>query len=121
MRSDLVPTTLEGTLDHLGEECSEVIKAIFKIRRFGPTATDPKTGKTYDNVLDLKNEIRDLEQCLSRLKTFNVEELYKNNDPSEVKGDGYENCVKCGSLIIHGINGSKSCSSRKCSNWYFYD
>lgn len=54
-------------LDHVVEECSEVTKAIIKIRRHGFVATDPFTSKQYNNQEDLQREVRDLMAALTRM------------------------------------------------------
>jgi hypothetical protein len=66
MRVDLFPKTTEGKLAHVEEECGEVIKALGKLHRFGETATDPKTGITYDNVVDLHEELKQLNGAIER-------------------------------------------------------
>lgn len=68
MREDVLPTTSEGRLTHLVEECSEVIKAVCKLQRFGGLAFDPVTGTTYDNITELCGEVRDLERAIRRWK-----------------------------------------------------
>jgi hypothetical protein len=47
-------------LDHLIEECSELIKAICKFKRFGPQITDSFTGQKYNNALDVITEMEDV-------------------------------------------------------------
>jgi len=47
------------------EECSEVIKSLCKLMRFGVTATDFKTGKVYNNLQDCRNEIKDIEAAIA--------------------------------------------------------
>jgi hypothetical protein len=66
MRVDLLPTTWDGRLARIEEECGETIKAIGKMHRFGRTATDPKTKIEYDNVSDLMAEIYDLRDAIDR-------------------------------------------------------
>ena len=66
MRADLLPTTWEGRLARVEEECGEVIKAIGKMHRFGRVATDPKTKKKYDNVADIMDEVSDLSDAVNR-------------------------------------------------------
>ena len=67
------PDTLEGKLDHVVEECAEVILAASKYRRFGPQAEvfflDPEQGPMkieYDNKADLLNEIIDAIAAMRR-------------------------------------------------------
>lgn len=51
-RPDLYPTDFDGWLAKVEEECGELIMAIGKYRRFGPTAIDPKTNVSYiDDIL----------------------------------------------------------------------
>lgn len=64
MRTDLLPTTREGKLARVLEECGEVIQAYGKLLRFGETAVDPKTQITYDNTVDLTEELRHLQYAL---------------------------------------------------------
>lgn len=49
-----LPTTYEGKLDHIIEECSEVIKVVLKIKRFG------LTSEGYDNLSNLIDEVEDV-------------------------------------------------------------
>jgi hypothetical protein len=65
MRADLMPTTREGKLARVLEECGEVVQAYGKLLRFGETATDYKTQKHYDNRADLIEEMRQLQQALN--------------------------------------------------------
>lgn len=60
MRPDLLPTTIEGKLSHLVEECGEVLQCIGKWQRFGARATDFQTGITYDNAENLLIELNQL-------------------------------------------------------------
>lgn len=64
MREDLLPKTNEEKIAYLIEECGEVLKAIGKYQRFGPTAVDPVTGIEYNNVSDLLIEMQDLERAI---------------------------------------------------------
>ena len=64
MRADLLPKTPEGRIDHVVEECGEVLKAIGKLRRFGARATDQQTGITYDNIGKLGLELLDLRRAI---------------------------------------------------------
>lgn len=66
MRKDLLPTTFDGKVDRIIEECGEVLKAIGKLKRFGLKAIDPKTGKKYNNLKDLKKELDDLEDAINK-------------------------------------------------------
>ena len=59
-----------GWLDQVTEEAAEVIKAIPKFKRFGPKATDPHTGKMYDNRDDLLTELEDLEAATEHLRSL---------------------------------------------------
>lgn len=68
MREDLIPTTAEGALVRVIEECAEVTKAYCKIQRFGDLAVDPVTGIAYDNVGDLLGELNDLEHAIGELR-----------------------------------------------------
>lgn len=71
MRKDLLPTTIQGKIDHVEEECAEVILAIAKMRRFGQIATDPVTKKKYYNLCVVMNEIEDLKAaCLALCSAF---------------------------------------------------
>jgi len=60
MRADLLPTTYQGCLIRVVQECAEVIQAITKLWQYGSTPTDHKTGITYDNVRDILNECNDI-------------------------------------------------------------
>ncbi len=50
--------------DQLIEECSELILALCKLKRFGKVATDPFTQKTYDNEAQARAEISDVKQAI---------------------------------------------------------
>lgn len=47
------------------EECSEVIKAVTKIQRFGKVAIDPSTGTKYENLSELSIELGNLLAVIS--------------------------------------------------------
>ncbi len=68
MRPELLPDTFEGKLDHAIEECCEFIQAVAKLRRFGETPVDPKTGVSYNNIADMRAEMSDVEYAFSRIK-----------------------------------------------------
>jgi NTP pyrophosphatase (non-canonical NTP hydrolase) len=72
-RPDLYPTDFDGWLAKLEEECGEVIKAIGKFHRFGPVATDPKTGVVYDNIADIIREAGDVAQAAISLSYHGAE------------------------------------------------
>lgn len=71
-RVDLLPTTFDGKLDKLVEECGEFLQAYGKYRRFGSNPTDPKTGKQYDNVADMLLEICDIRDAVEALGALKV-------------------------------------------------
>jgi NTP pyrophosphatase (non-canonical NTP hydrolase) len=54
--------------DKLIEECSELIKAICKARRFGPFALDPYSGVEYNNLDDIKREMADVNNAMAALE-----------------------------------------------------
>ena len=67
------PDTVDGKLDHVVEECAEVILAAQKFKRFGPGAKlyylDPVQGPMivkYDNKADLLSEIDDAIAAMRR-------------------------------------------------------
>jgi len=62
--------------DRVIEECSEVIQAICKIKRFGVFSYHPNRPQT-NNFIELLEEIEDLENVLSEYKT-ELEELPHN-------------------------------------------
>lgn len=70
MREDLLPTSFEGRLSRLIEESAEVLKVIGKIQRFGSIAMDPKTNIKYDNIEDLKEELKDLKHAIGEVEIF---------------------------------------------------
>lgn len=80
MREDLMPTTLEGKLTHLIQECAEVIQAVTKQQLFGWIATDPKTDIRYDNRIKLLEELQDLHRVIN-LVLNEIEVGLKRVDP----------------------------------------
>lgn len=62
MDPNLLPTTEDGMLDHIVEECSELIKAVIKIKRFG---LDSRS-----NHADLVNEASDVEDSVANYLRF---------------------------------------------------
>lgn len=69
MKTDLLPTTQEGRLDRIVEECAEVIQAICKGRRFG-WDVHQYDGVTYDNRAELDTELRDLVHAIGELRAY---------------------------------------------------
>jgi tRNA A37 threonylcarbamoyladenosine dehydratase len=49
------------------EECSELIKELCKIQRFGWFAIDSKTGVEYNNKEAVKREMDDVIEAIERL------------------------------------------------------
>lgn len=47
-------------LYHLAQEAGEVVQSVTKLLLFGPRATNPHTGKQYDNGQDLAMELGNL-------------------------------------------------------------
>jgi len=68
MRQDLIPKTRSKRIARVLEEAGEVIKAIGKLQRFGKIARDPKTKIKYDNVADLRAEMKDLRHAIDELE-----------------------------------------------------
>lgn len=54
--------------DQLVEECSELILAIQKSKRFGLFARDPLTGKDYNNQHQILEEIQDVLDAITRYR-----------------------------------------------------
>ena len=69
-RVDLLPTDFDGAVARLVEDCGEILQAVGKMQRFGITACDPKTGKLYDNLEDLKGEMLDVEHAIGEVRRF---------------------------------------------------
>lgn len=55
----------DDLLDRLGEECSELIHAIFKLRRFG-NAPSPRTGQTGEEYVAA--ELEDVKRCIEEVE-----------------------------------------------------
>lgn len=70
MRNDLLPTSFEGRLGRLVEECGEVLQCVGKIQRFGKQAQDPITKIKYDNVADLKEELQHLKHSIEQTQDW---------------------------------------------------
>ncbi len=70
MHADCLPTTQQGKLQRLVEECAEVTQVIMKIERFGFNPTRESTGVTYDNAADLRAELVDLRHAISQVEEF---------------------------------------------------
>jgi NTP pyrophosphatase (non-canonical NTP hydrolase) len=67
----LIPDTPDGRLEHLIEECAEVIQAVQKLKRFGSEVHEFE-GVAYDNVENLRNELMDLEDAVARVRLSNL-------------------------------------------------
>lgn len=70
MREDLLPTSFEGRLGRLIEECGEVLHVAGKILRFGKQAQDPKTKIKYDNTADLHEELQHLKHSIQHMEEY---------------------------------------------------
>lgn len=81
MRQDLLPTTLDGKISKVLEECGEVIHAVGKYQRHGEVATDPKTQIKYYNLVDLYEELLDLRSSIEVL--LNTLDDQENKTPCE--------------------------------------
>ncbi len=68
----LIPDTYIGRLEHLIEECAEVISAAQKLKRFGEDVHEFE-GVSYDNLEHLRNEIMDLDDAIGRLRLVKIE------------------------------------------------
>lgn len=74
------PSDPYGALDHIVEECSEVILAASKMRRFGWQSVNPllQEEEQVSNVQHLLSEISDLRGAISRFVALSVREGYIN-------------------------------------------
>ena len=68
MREDLLPANNDGKIGRLVEECGEVLQAVGKLVRFGARPIDQKTGVQYDNIADLRRELRDLRHAIDAVE-----------------------------------------------------
>lgn len=69
-RADLLPTTFDGALAKLVEECGEVLQVVGKIGRHGVRAVDHKTRIEYDNGADLVREMIDVEEAIALVRFY---------------------------------------------------
>ncbi len=67
----LLPTTREGRLARLTEECAEVIKAVSKGQRFG-WELHSFEGVEYDNITRLHEELVDLEHAIVAVRNIDL-------------------------------------------------
>lgn len=72
MHNDLLPTTIEGKLARLTEECAEVIKCVSKGTRFG-WSRHTHNGVEYDNLTDLQEEMKDLEHAIIAVRNISLD------------------------------------------------
>lgn len=68
-------STIDATLTHVVEECSEVILEVSKLRRFGPNSFHPDDPERTTNLLRLADESLDLMQMLLELGHHLSEQL----------------------------------------------
>jgi NTP pyrophosphatase (non-canonical NTP hydrolase) len=61
-------TNIGHPADRVMEECSELIQAICKARRFGWTSCHPDRATT--NMQDVRSELLDVREALSNLETL---------------------------------------------------
>jgi hypothetical protein len=71
-----LPTTFDGHLARLIEECAEVIQCCTKIQRFGPENYHPDDKHKISNLAHLHREIADLQSAISGLGTWLSENSY---------------------------------------------
>lgn len=82
MHRQFLPQDKQGKLDHILEECGEVITAYAKIIRFGPDSCDPTVPEEerVTNMDALLEELKDLESALVRYRlhgfTLRAEEIF---------------------------------------------
>ena len=75
MNEQFLPTTREGKLERLVEECAEVIQAVQKLKRFGP-GPNMVDGKEFpDNIDHLLDEMKDLEHALAQVRCIDLAKL----------------------------------------------
>jgi hypothetical protein len=61
-----LPTDLTGKIDRVGEECAEVLQAIFKAKRFGLSQNHPDGG--MNNAAEILNECANLRHAISQIE-----------------------------------------------------
>ena len=64
-----LPETVEGKLDHVQEECAEVILAIAKMKRFGWESRNPAYPDSPTNIHHLRQEIGEAIFAMQRFMT----------------------------------------------------
>lgn len=82
----LLPTTLEGKIDRIVEECGEVLQEIGKAGRFGLESAHPKGG--LNNAALILSEMADLRHAISVLEnelTGNAFAYYRGELGDSVK------------------------------------
>lgn len=67
MRVDLLPTTPEGKISRVIEECGEVLQEIGKLQRYGPYPTDHRTGVEYDHWAAMTVELAQLNHAITQV------------------------------------------------------
>lgn len=70
-----LPTTREGKLERLIEECAEVIQAAQKLKRFGPGPNVVNGVEYPDNIERLHDEMQDLDHALSQVRCIDLTKL----------------------------------------------
>lgn len=70
-----MPTTRLGKLDHLIEECAEVIQAAQKLKRFGPGPNVVNGVEYPDNITRLEEEMFDVERAISIVRCCDLTKL----------------------------------------------
>lgn len=75
MHPKFLPKDLAGKLDHVQEECGEVIVAVAKIKRFGILSVNPNipVSQQITNKDHLLDELQDLRAAISAVEM----ELFK--------------------------------------------